>query len=152
MNNITAKHKGIPTPIRNDCPSLANRDWFEFGTKLNNIRHFATARNSWLRIRYLWCRMGETKLRFSCQTKIPCGWTFDNIRNSCRKKEADIEENTGKQVFLRTGNKDFLPSTQRIPNKRRYVRQLHASGVSWTFLFTVVKIRRRPAGVRSKLK
>ena len=46
VNEINAKHKGIPTPIRNDCPSLANHDWFEFGSKLNNITHFVTERNS----------------------------------------------------------------------------------------------------------
>lgn len=31
---------------RNNCPSFANRDGFESGTKLNNITHFATATNS----------------------------------------------------------------------------------------------------------
>ena len=52
---------------RNDCPSLANHDWFEFGTNLNTITYFATATNS--------------LAKNSLSIDAGWGWNLDDIRN-----------------------------------------------------------------------
>ena len=146
MNMVKPAHKRIVMPIT----EMIALHW-QFVIGLNLAQISATSPTVINR-----CIMSEVHLWVS--TKTPRGCTLDNIRNSSTKKQTAI----GKIISLRKYwyasifnmqvNKDFPQLTQRMPNKRLYVRRRHASGVSFCLTAMHDNSRRRPAGVPSNLK
>ena len=109
------------------------------------LYHMTSNRNFWI----FWLNG-----KFGFQT-TPRGWTLDNIRNSNRKSYWQNNRPEKKLVCNCSDmqvNQDFPQVTQRMPNKRRYVRRRHSSGVSLSLMTICNNIRRRPAGVPSNLK
>lgn len=80
---------------RNNCPSFANRDGFESGTKLNNITHFATATNS-LGKNSLSIDAGWGKLNCASVFKQKCHvagpWTTSEIQAEKRNNYRQINQ------------------------------------------------------------